>query len=274
MYTEILGNFFKNTIIDHTFRSASASASLCFLTIFNETYSPYYETGDEPTPATYIRRDVSGSWAIGSGSAFLEHSIEYDWLGTFASIAWFGVCTGSGKGNFGSVYFAYKTDTPRGNSAFDLDTKFYIDTDEKICILLGDGYENSSVKFSPYFSNKMLDHYLNGNIYIPPTNTLFMGLYNYDETSGSTEVNGTYYKRIPCGGTGSWTEPITGSTCNTGSYVFTNVNPDWGNIYGISIYDSETGGNSLITIGFDNYFSANYINEIDIEEYNIKIKIY
>lgn len=291
MATSNIGYDFGNVIINHIFRSASSSASSCYFALFYSIskseelevwqYPPWI--ADSDSTAGYWRIGVSGSWWVEERSA----SITPDWsdpgvpgIGDWDNgrLQWsnnnylyyvggYGIMSGSGREDWGFLYFYNDLAVPTVVWK-DCDGWTPAQDTNTVALEMGEGY-------SPYFCEQILNHYLNNIIYPTPADHLFMGLYTWDSVSGSTEIDDVGYFRVPCGGAGSWTEPNSASTCNTGSYVLReNVGYNWENIYGIMIFDAETGGNALLSIPFSASIAGGSYVDIIIPEEKLVIKIY
>jgi len=257
--------FFGNTVINHALRSASIPGSICRMGLFryiDETFTgssasevglnPYYFTG-------YERLDLSGSWTISACKATMTTSSAafppcyHDWGSIYA----FGVGTGSGMEDLGNIYFYGRISPCR-----------YVNTDCIVFVKTGNLHLTLS-GYEEYLANNILEHYLNDVNYPSPNEDVYISLYR----TNNTEITGSVgYCRIPWGGSGSWAEPIAGSTMNTGSLIFTQQAPlDWGTIKGIMIYDSGSGGNLLFKIPLSGSVNIKQNDSFIIETGKLKI---
>jgi len=238
-----LTHFFGNTIINHVLRSASIPGSECRIGLFHyidETFagSSASEIGDNAYDyyTNYHRLDLTGSWTVSACRATMTTAsaafppVYFPWGYAY----YFGVGTGSGRDDKGDIYFYGEVSPCRAPMRDDL-----------FVIYSGNLYVTLP-NYEEYLADSLLEHYLNDVNYPSPKEDIYVSLFKDD----GNEVSGSVgYCRIPWGGSGSWTEPVTGSTMNTGSLIFTYQSPlDWGWITDVKIYDSGSGGNLLYTL--------------------------
>lgn len=113
--------------------------------------------------------------------------------------------------------------------------------------------------FSDYAENKLIDWFLRGQTFTPPTST-YVALFTTSpsDVGGGTEVSGGGYARVAfpsslvnwagTQATASTTvsSGTSGATTNNSEIAFPTPSSNWGTITSYGLCDAPTGGNILI----------------------------
>ena len=101
--------------------------------------------------------------------------------------------------------------------------------------------------FTDYSNNKVLDLFLGGVSYSPPT-TLYFGLSQAaaTKTGAVTEPGSGSYARVAVSNNlGGFPSATSGTKSNATSIAFPAANASWGTIQSVFIADAAAGGNVL-----------------------------
>lgn len=93
--------------------------------------------------------------------------------------------------------------------------------------------------YSPYLSDTLFNTFLNGDVFPTPGSSIYLGVLiatrdEYGDEMLVEPVGGNYDRALI---SGSWTLPVSGSLCNSGSVAFPIASENWGVLSGIGIYN-------------------------------------
>jgi hypothetical protein len=107
---------------------------------------------------------------------------------------------------------------------------------------------------STYLEDQLLDLIFNGAPFSSPQ--IYVSLHTGDpgESGATNEITATNYDRQ---GPISWSSPVAGSGTeqqveNSNEIEFAQAQSNWGTISHVGLYDSQTGGNQLMSGGLKN----------------------
>ena len=101
---------------------------------------------------------------------------------------------------------------------------------------------------SDYAEDELLDHFIGGSAFTPPSNTcIALFTANPGETGSANEVSGTSYARVTvANNTGNWGTASGGVKSNQSAITFQAAGGDWGTVTHIGIFDAASSGNLLL----------------------------
>ena len=101
---------------------------------------------------------------------------------------------------------------------------------------------------SNYAEDELLDHFIGGSSFSPPSNTciaLFTG--DPGETGTANEVSGTGYTRVTVtNNVTKWGTATGGVKSNQAEITFPAAGASWGTVTHVGIFDAASSGNFLV----------------------------